>query len=50
MTPQQKLEQPLAMHWMARKLKADDLRRQPPEWTTEAVEARVREIFLLATT
>jgi len=50
MTPQQKLDQSLAMYWMARKLKADYLRRQHPDWTTEAVEARVREIFLLATT
>ena len=50
MTPQQKLEQSMLMYWAARALKADHLRKQHPNWTEAEIEARVREIFLLATT
>lgn len=50
MTPRQKLDQAMAMYWQARALKADFLRQQHPEWTEDEVQARVREIFLLATT
>jgi len=50
MTPQQKIAQAQAMYWQARALKASHLRAQHPDWSDEAIEARVREIFLLATT
>ena len=50
MSPTQKIEQALALYWSARKLKADALRQWHPEWTEAAIEARVREIFLFATT
>jgi hypothetical protein len=50
MTPQQKLNQAIAMYWSARRLKADFLRQQHPDWTEAEVQAAVREIFLLATT
>jgi len=50
MSAQQKIEQALALYWAARKLKADALRMQHPDWSEAQIEARVREIFLLATT
>lgn len=50
MTPRQKLDQAMAMYWQARALKASFLRQQHPDWSEEAIQARVREIFLLATT
>jgi len=50
MTPGQKIEQAQAMYWAARRLEANSLRQQHPDWTEEQVEDRVREIFLLATT
>jgi hypothetical protein len=50
MTPAQKLAQAEAMYWQARALKADFLRRQHPDWSEAMIQARVREIFLLATT
>jgi len=50
MSPAKKIEQALAMYWAARKLKADALRQWHPEWTEAEIEARVREVFLLAST
>ncbi len=50
MTPHEKLAQSEAMYWQARALKASWLRARHPDWSEEAIEARVREIFLLATT
>ena len=50
MTPQQKIEQSLSMYWMARKLKAEHLRRQHPDWTDDRIRQAVREIFLYART
>lgn len=50
MTPRRKIEQAQAMYWAARRLKAEFLRQQHPDWSEERIEARVREIFLLATT
>jgi hypothetical protein len=49
MTPEDKLEQALALYWSARRLKAEALRQRHPEWSEAEVEARVREMFLLAT-
>ncbi len=50
MTPHEKLAQAVAMYWQARALKANWLRARHPDWSEEAIEGRVREIFLLATT
>jgi len=50
MSAAQKVEQSLALYWSARKLKVDALRREHPEWTDQQIEARTREIFLLAIT
>jgi len=50
MTPEQKIAQAMAMYWQARALKAAWLRERFPDWSEEAIEAKVREIFLLATT
>jgi hypothetical protein len=50
MTPEQKLAQASALYWQARALKAAWLRTQHPMWSEAEIEARVREIFLLATT
>lgn len=50
MSDRQKLDQMMAMYWSARALKASHLRSLHPDWSDEAIEARVREIFLLATT
>ena len=50
MTDREKLDQAMAMYWSARALKASHLRQLHPDWSDEAIEAEVREIFLLATT
>lgn len=50
MSDRQKLDQMMALYWSARALKTSHLRRLHPDWSDEAIEARVREIFLLATT
>lgn len=50
MTPMQKLERATMMYYAARALKADHLRRRHPDWSEEEIAAKVREIFLLATT
>ena len=48
MTPEQKLEAAMQLYWSARHLKAAALRAQHPEWTEEAIQRAVREIFLYA--
>jgi hypothetical protein len=50
MTAREKLDQAMALYWSARELKTHWLREQHPEWTEAELQARVREIFLLATT
>lgn len=50
MTTEQKLAQLNAMSWQARALKASFLRERYPDWSEEAIHAKVKEIFLLATT
>lgn len=49
-TPEQKIAQSMAMYWQARALKPAWLRERFPEWSEADVQAKVREIFLLATT
>ena len=36
------------LYWSARKLKAQGVRAQHPDWTEEQVQAEVRRIFLYA--
>jgi len=50
MTPEQKLARATMMYHAARALKADYLRGRHPDWSEEEIAAKVREIFLLATT
>jgi len=50
MSAEQKIEQAIALYWSARHLKTEAIRLQHPEWTEAQVRARVREIFLFATT
>ena len=50
MTPEQKLQVALDLYQSARELKAAGLRKQHPEWSTEQINQKVREIFLYART
>lgn len=50
MTPAQKVERAMLLYWGARELKAQAIREQHPDWSDERVQAKVREVFLLATT
>lgn len=47
---EQKLRTASALYWDARRLKAARLREQHPDWSEEAVEQRVKEIFMHAVT
>lgn len=46
MTGAQKLRTAFQLYWGARKIKAARLRDQHPDWTEEAVQQRVKEIFM----
>jgi hypothetical protein len=48
MTPAQKLRAAERLYWSARQFKAAALRAQHPEWTEEAIQEAVRQIFLYA--
>jgi Rv0078B-related antitoxin len=48
MTPAQKLRAAERLYWSARQLKAAALRAQHPDWTEEAIQQAVRQIFLYA--
>jgi hypothetical protein len=48
MTPAQKLRAAERLYWSARQLKAAALRAQHPDWTEEAIQQAVRQIFLHA--
>jgi Rv0078B-related antitoxin len=48
MTPAQKLRAAERLYWSARQLKAAALRAEHPDWTEEAIQHAVREIFLYA--
>ena len=50
MTPEQKLHVALDLYHSAKELKAAGLRRQHPDWSTEKINQKVREIFLYART
>jgi hypothetical protein len=50
MTPEKKLQLALDLYYSARKIKAAGLKRQHPEWSTEKINQKVREIFLYART
>ena len=48
MTPAQKLRAAERLYWSARQFKAAALRAKHPEWTEEAIQQAVRQIFLYA--
>jgi len=48
MTPAQKLCAAERLYWSARQLKAAALRAEHPDWTEEAIQEAVRQIFLHA--
>lgn len=48
MTPAQKLRAAERLYYSARQLKAAALRAQHPDWTEEAIQQAVRDIFLYA--
>ena len=50
MTPEQKLRVALGLYYSARKAKAAGLKKQHPEWNTEKINHKVREIFMYART
>lgn len=50
MTPDKKLQIATGLYYTARKLKAAGLKRQHPEWSTEKINQKVRDIFLYART
>ena len=48
--PEKKLQLALDLYYSARELKAAGLKRQHPDWSTEKINQKVREIFLYART
>lgn len=48
MSPAQKLRAAERLYWSARQLKAAAVRAQHPDWTEEAIQQAVRQIFLYA--
>ncbi|WP_395751865.1 hypothetical protein [Prosthecobacter sp.] len=50
MTGAEKLRIASEMYWDARKVKAEELRLQHPEWTEEQVQQKVKEIFMFMVT
>jgi hypothetical protein len=50
MTPAEKLGVAFQLYRAARELKAAGLRMQHPDWSEEAVQVKVREVFLRART
>ena len=46
MTPEKKLQVALGLYYSARKLKAAGLKMQHPDWSTDKINRKVREIFL----
>ncbi len=50
MTPEQKLQVALDLYQSAKALKAAGLKRQHPDWSSEQINQKVREIFLYART
>jgi hypothetical protein len=48
MSPAQKLRAAERLYWSARQFKAAALRAQHPDWTHEAIQKAVRQIFLYA--
>jgi hypothetical protein len=48
MTPEKKLQVALDLYYSAKALKAAGLKQQLPEWSTEKIRQKVREIVLYA--
>jgi len=50
MTPEQKVKLALDLYFSAREFRAAGLKKRHPEWSTEKINQKVREIFLYART
>ena len=50
MTGAEKLRIAFEMYWDARRLKAEELRQQQPDWSEEQVQQEVKEIFMYMVT
>lgn len=50
MTPEKKLQVALDLYYSAKELKAAGLKQQHPEWSSEKIRQKVKEIFLYART
>ena len=50
MTPEKKLQLAMDLYYASREIKAAGLKRQHPEWSSEKIDQKVREIFLYART
>jgi hypothetical protein len=48
MSPAEKLRAAERLYWSARQLKAAALRAEHPDWTEEAIQQEVGQIFLYA--
>ena len=50
MTPEKKLQIALDLYYSAKKLKAAGIKLKHPDWSTEEISQKVREIFMYART
>jgi hypothetical protein len=50
MSPEKKLRVAMDLYYAAKAFKAAGLKRQHPEWSTEKINQKVRDIFLYART
>ncbi len=50
MAPEKKLQLLQRLYFSARELKAAELRHRHPDWDEDAIQEKVREIFLYART
>ncbi len=50
MTSEKELQVALDLYYSAKELKAAGLKQRHPEWSTERIRQKVREIFLYART
>ena len=50
MTPEKKLQLAMDLYYSAQEIKAAGLKQRYPEWSTEKINQKVREIFLYART
>lgn len=48
MTPEKKLQLAMDLYYSAKAIKAAGLKKRHPDWSTEKINQKVREIFLYA--